>query len=74
MNVMTIFDSCVYGVEPNEVVREFTYESSVEIVGGVAGRIECPGCTGVPVPDEDRDNSDLECIECKDTGQVWVSV
>lgn len=74
MVVMTIFDTVTAGEPPDEVSREYIYEADVEIIGGIAGRTRCEGCTGEPCPDEERNNADLACIECKDTGWVWVSV
>lgn len=76
---MHVYDMCVYGDEDgdpdNAVIREFEWEDEVEIVGNVAGRIQCPGCSADgPIPEYERNNANLDCVECKDTGFVWVSV
>ena len=72
---MRIYDTCFYGDDATGYAREYEWDEEVEDLGCGAGRIPCPGCEASwPVADDERDNDDLECIECKDTGFVLVSI
>lgn len=74
MTEMRIYDSTFFGDGATGYTKEYEWDAEVEIVGGIAGKTPCPGCMGEPCPEDERDNTDLGCIECKDTGFVLVSI
>ena len=53
----------------------------VVLVDGVAGYVACPDCCADERIDDDQllrmahgGETEIDCIRCKDTGKVWVSV
>lgn len=72
---MRVFNSQFYGGDETGYPREYEWDEEVEDLGCGAGRIPCPGCCADgPISDDERDNDDLGCVECKDTGRVLVSI
>lgn len=71
---MVIFNACYYGDGATGYTREYEWEAQIVDLGCGAGRIRCPGCDSEPIDEEDRDNHNLACVECKDTGFVLVSI
>lgn len=72
---MRIFDRAFYGNDETGHIQEYEWSEFVEDIGCGAGRIPCPGCgADGPVDDTSRNNDALDCIECKDTGFVLVSI
>lgn len=72
---MRVYDRAFYGSDADGHMREYEWDERVEDLGCGAGRIPCPGCEADgPVSDDERDNDDLACVECKDTGFVLVSI
>lgn len=72
---MRIYDRTYFGTDEQGYLREYEWDEDVVDLGVGAGRIPCPGCEcDGPTPGEERNNDSLECVECKDTGFVLVSI
>lgn len=69
--LMTVYEQTTYS---DDTVQHFTWEADIDVSSGIAGHVECQECLGEPIDECDRDNSNLGCVSCKDTGRIWVSI